>query len=84
MQYLLAVTLLLASAGAADAATDPAACQTRQTELSTKIREYSGDPMLKRLMQADLDRATTELIEGDADECMAALDHAAKLLSGNI
>lgn len=84
MRHLLAVTLLLASAVAAAAATDTAACQTRQTELSKKIGEYSGDPMIKRLMQADLDRATMELIEGDADECMEALDHATKLLTGNI
>ena len=83
MRGLLTVALLLASFCVAHAA-DNTTCQTRQVELSAKVREYSGDPMIKRLMQADLDRATTELIEGDADECMEALDHAANLLSGKI
>jgi cellobiose-specific phosphotransferase system component IIA len=37
--------------------------------------------MMKRLILADLRRALKEAAEGDADECMEALDHAAQLLA---
>jgi hypothetical protein len=78
------VALLAATTwtGAALAADPVATCQARQADVSSKVDQFSGDPMLKRVMQADLVRARRELIEGDADECMEALDHATKLLSG--
>ncbi len=87
MRVLIAALLTMSSVGAARAANDAEqakACQTRQGELSKQAETYNGEPMMKRLIQADLQRATKELIEGDADECMEALDHATKLLSGQL
>lgn len=70
--------------GTAYAADDLATCKTRQAELSAKMTDYKGEPTMKRLIQADLERANREMIEGDADECIEALDHAAKLLAGDV
>ena len=52
--------------------------------IAKKADAYHGDPMMKKLIEADLSRATRELIEGDADECMEALDHATKLLDDKV
>lgn len=82
MRALLAAVILITFAGAAHAADPVAACQARHAELSKKATEFKGETMIKRIIQADLDRATRELIEGDADECNEALDHATKLLNG--
>ncbi len=79
---LILVAFPLAFAGPARAADTVAACQARQGELAKKATDFKGDAMVKRIIQADLERATRELIEGDADECMEALDHATKLLNG--
>ncbi len=84
MRAFLIVAAFVLVAGAAHAADDVATCKSRQAELSPQVQAYQGDPMMKRIMQADLERATRELIEGDADECMEALDHATKLLSGKV
>lgn len=73
--------LLIGSAYAAD---DLASCKARHAELTTKAASFNGEAMMKRLIQADLDRATREMREGDADECGEALDHAAKLLAGEV
>ena len=78
------IVLICAATGAAYAADDAAACQARHADLTAQATKFQGETMTKRLIQADLDRATRELLEGDADECNEALDHAAKLLSGNI
>ena len=37
---------------------------------------------MKRLIEADLSRARKEEAEGDADECIEAMDHANKLIAG--
>ncbi len=91
MRAAFAALLVTCAVGAAHAAPPTAgeveqakACQTRQIELTKQADQYSGEPMMKRIIQADLQRATRELIEGDADECMEALDHATKLLSGQM
>ena len=83
MRSLLAALILVALADVASAADSVAACQTRHDELAKKATEFKGEAMIKRIIFADLDRATREMIEGDADECMEALDHAAKLLRGD-
>lgn len=83
MRLVIAAILLIGTAGLVHAADPAAACQTRQNELIKQVRDYKGDAMTKRIIQADIERANRELIEGDADECNEALDHAAKLLKGN-
>ena len=70
--------------GTAHAADDLATCKARHVELSAKATDFKGEPTMKRLIQADLERANREMIEGDADECIEALDHAAKLLAGEV
>ena len=84
MRSLLAGIILTCAAGAAYAADDAATCKARQADLANQAASYKGEAMMKRLIEADLDRANRELLEGDADECNEALDHAAKLLSGDI
>lgn len=68
----------------AAAAPDVATCNARQAELSKQAASFNGETMTKRLIDADLRRAMKESAEGDADECMEALDHAAKLLAGDL
>ena len=68
----------------ADSASDMAACIARQPELAQKAGAFQGDPQIKRLIEADLRRAQKEQVEGDGDECVEALDHAAKLLAGEL
>lgn len=80
--WCLAFLMATMWTGAACAAVQAADCQARQADVSAKVEQYAGDPMLKRIMRADLVRAQRELLEGDSDECMEALDHATKLLSG--
>ncbi|GAC1340665.1 MAG: hypothetical protein NVSMB18_11170 [Acetobacteraceae bacterium] len=65
-------------------ADDVSACLKRRDELAPKAEQFTGEPMIKRLIQADLRRATKEASEGDLDECMEALDHATKLLAGDV
>lgn len=84
MRALLTTLCLAFTIGTAVAADDAAICKTRHAELTAKVAQFTGEPMMKRLIQADLDRANRELIEGDADECIEALDHAAKLLAGDV
>ena len=84
MRVLLISLCLAMTIGTAGAAETAAACQARHDELSAKVADFKGEPMMKRLIQADLDRANRELIEGDAEECSEALDHAAKLLAGDV
>lgn len=68
----------------ADPATDMAACTARQPDLIKQAADFKGDAQIKRLIDADLKRAQREQVEGDGDECLEALDHAAKLLAGDI
>lgn len=85
MRLLLStVSLVMMIMDIATAAETVAACQARHKELTAKVADFKGEPMMKRLIQADLDRANREMIEGDADECTEALDHATKLLAGDV
>ena len=84
MRLMLAALLLGTLSGAAFAGDTVEACQARHADLSKRVADYKGESMMKRIIQADLDRANRELIEGDADECMEALDHATKLLNGEV
>lgn len=76
---LLTLTMLAAVPARAD---NVAECQSRQAELAAKAKDFKGDTVTRRLIEADLKRAVREALEGDADECKEALDHAAKLLAG--
>jgi hypothetical protein len=85
MRALALVLVLFPLPALAAAATTPvvdiASCDARHVELTKKTASFTGEAMMKRLIQADLRRAQKEAAEGDADECMEALDHAAKLLA---
>jgi hypothetical protein len=72
--------MLVLAAGAARAEDDLAACSARYAELSKQAAAYTGDAHTKRFIDRALKRALREQAEGDADECIEALDHAAKLL----
>ncbi len=84
MRPLVLGLLLLAFPAIAAPADDFAACTTRHAELSKQAAAYNGDARIKRLIDADLKRALQEQAEGDGDECIEALDHATKLLAGDI
>lgn len=74
--------LPLAAAAAKDKGGDFDACQKGQVEVAAKAASYQGNDKIRRLIQADLTRAGREEGEGDADECLEALDHARKLIAG--
>ena len=75
--------LVLTATPAASAPTEDEVCTTRQSELAKQAETFQGELMIKRLIAADLQRASREQAEGDAEECIEALDHAAKLLAGD-
>lgn len=79
----LALALVAPLAGQAWA-DDAATCTARMAELNGKAADYKGPERMRRLIEADLRRASKEQAEGDADECIEALDHAAKLLAGEV
>jgi hypothetical protein len=76
------ILLPLTGAAAANRGGDFEACERRQSEIGQQAAQFKGEPRITRLIQADLQRAKKEEAEGDADECLEALDHAAKLLRG--
>ena len=81
--FVLAGWACLGTARAAPAPeAEVKACQARQLDVAKQADAFSGDDMIKKLIEADLRRSTRELIEGDAVECNEALDHATKLLKG--
>jgi len=84
MQRLVLVLLLIsfAEASARDRGGDFDACTKGRSEIAKKISDYHGDDKIKRLIEYDLIRAQKEENEGDADECLEALDHARKLIAG--
>ena len=84
LKFIAAYMLVVAIVSTAHAADGGKQCQARQVEIAKKTDAFTGEPMMKKLIEADLRRATQELIEGDADECMEALDHATKLLNGEV
>jgi len=79
----LVLALIVPLAGQAWAE-DAATCTARIAELTRKASDYKGPERMRRLIEADLRRASKEQAEGDADECIEALDHAAKLLAGDV
>lgn len=81
MFLVLALTVPLVGQARAD---DAATCTARLAELTRKAADYKGPERMRRLIEADLRRASQERAEGDADECIEALDHAAKLLAGDV
>lgn len=84
LRVIAASALILVLSTGARAADEVKQCQARQVEIAKKADAYTGDPMLKQLIEADLRRATRELIEGDPEECNEALDHATKILNGDV
>ena len=84
MRLLALVLASLPLTLAAARADDVTACLARHAEVTRQAEHFTGEPMMKRLLQADLQRARKEAAEGDADECMEALDHAAKLIAGDV
>ncbi len=81
---LIALSLFLASSAIAAPADDSARCSARHAEVSKQAAAFNGDARTKRLIDADLKRALREQAEGDSDECIEALDHATKLLAGDM
>jgi len=79
---LILVLISFADAAARDSGGDFDTCTKGQIEVAKKASEYEGDDRIKRLIEADLTRAKKEEAEGDADECLEALDHANKLIAG--
>lgn len=83
MRILILILILLFGSDLPSWADDVTACGARAVVLSQQAQNFSGDAMIKRLIDADLQRARKEAAEGDVDECTEALDHAAKLLAGD-
>jgi hypothetical protein len=79
---LLVILVPLAGAMAKDRGGDFEACGKGQVEVARKAADFHGEEMIRRLIAADLLRAKKEEAEGDADECLEALDHANKLIAG--
>jgi hypothetical protein len=79
---LLLILVPLADAAAKDKGGDFDACLKGQIEVTNKASDFHGEARMKRLIEADITRAKKEEAEGDADECLEALDHANKLLAG--
>lgn len=82
----IALSLFLAVPALAFAAPadDSAACTARHAEITKQAAAFNGEARVKRLIDADLKRALREQAEGDSDECIEALDHATKLLAGDM
>jgi hypothetical protein len=83
MRKIVVGLVFLAMGLATAQADDLAACKTRRVELNKQAEGFTGSDRIKRLIQADLNRAGTEITEGDAEECMEALEHATNLLAGH-
>lgn len=77
-------SLFLALPAVAAPAENSASCTARHAEIAKQAVTFSGDARTKRLIDADLKRALREQAEGDGDECLEALDHATKLLAGDM
>ncbi len=81
---LIALGLLFASPAVAAPSDEAATCTARHAEIAKQAATFNGDARIKRLIDADLKRALKEQAEGDNDECIEALDHATKLLAGDM
>ena len=82
MRLIVASLIVLCCAAAVARADDLTTCVARQADIAKQAASFTGDSLTKRLIEADLKRARKEQAEGDGDECLEALDHAAKLLAG--
>lgn len=82
MRILALSLVILTIAACPGSAEDLAACLARDAALSRQAQNFVGDARIKRLIDADLKRAKQEAAEGDADECLEAVDHARKLMAG--
>ena len=84
MHRLVLVLGVLVSTGAlaAGAGGDLNSCAKGRVEVARQAADFHGEDRIKQLINADLTRAQKELNEGDADECIEALDHARKLIAG--
>jgi hypothetical protein len=80
----IALSMLLAFPAIAASPNAAAICTARHAEIAKQAATFNGDARIKRLIDADLKRALREQAEGDSDECMEALDHATKLLAGDM
>ena len=80
--FVLSLAVLALSAPAMAEDSDDASCTKGQQEIAAKAADFHGETMIRQLIDADLTRAKREQAEGDADECLEALDHAGKLLRG--
>jgi len=79
---LLLILFPLAFAAAKDRGDDFDACRKGRLELARKATDYHGEARIKRLIEADVVRAQREEGEGDADECLEAVEHGNKLIAG--
>jgi len=80
--FMLSVLLAPLVTGAARA-DDMTACITQRIALTKQAASFTGDAKTKQFIDRALRRAGREQAEGDSDECIEALDHAAKLLASN-
>jgi hypothetical protein len=84
LRLVLILTLIpLAGAIARDRGGDFEACRKGQSEIAEKASNFHGEDRVRRLIEADLIRAKREEAEGDADECLEAIEHANKLIAGS-
>lgn len=81
---VIALSLLLALPALAAPPDEAAACTARHAEIAKRAAAFNGNARTKRLIDADLKRALREQAEGDSGECIQALDHATKLLAGDM
>jgi len=83
MRVLLLSVLFVPLVTAAARADDLSECMTRRAVLGQQAAAFKGDAKTKQFIDRALRRAGREQAEGDGDECIEALDHAAKLLANN-
>jgi hypothetical protein len=82
VSVLLAMLVPLSGAMAENNGGDFDACMKGQDEVARLAKDFRGEDRIRRLINADLTRAKKEEAEGDADECLEALEHARKLING--
>jgi len=81
MRTVIAVLLLVPTIAVAQDR-DLDACKERQADVAAKAADFRGEAKIRRLIEFDLKRAQQEQAEGDAEECLEAIEHASNLLSG--
>jgi hypothetical protein len=84
MRLLLCLLIVLPglNAAARNRGGDAEACKKGQAEVARQAEAFKGEERFKRLIMTYLEQAKHEEAEGDADECVEALDHARMLLKG--